>query len=69
MQRQQWKKNGETLEKISAWNLTKERNNKDVIDEAKNKDRKVHFSSLIDTCHLKNSEIEPPYQKVPEVTV
>ena len=25
--------------------------------------RKVHFASLMDLCHLKNSELEPPYQK------
>ena len=27
------------------------------------KGRKVHFSSLMDLCHLKNSELEPQYQK------
>ena len=35
----------------------------DVIDEARNKGRKVHFASLMDLCHLKNSELEPQYQK------
>ena len=25
--------------------------------------RKVHFASLLDLCHLKNSELEPHYQK------
>ena len=25
--------------------------------------RKVHFSSLMDLCHLKNSNLEPQYQK------
>ena len=34
-----------------------------MIDEARNKGRKVHFASLMDLCHLKNSEIEPQYQK------
>ena len=28
-----------------------------------NKGRKVHFASLMDLCHLKNSELEPQYQK------
>ena len=34
-----------------------------MIDEARNKGRKVHFASLMDLCHLKNSELEPRYQK------
>ena len=34
-----------------------------MIAEARNKGRKVHFSSLMDLCHLKNSELEPQYQK------
>ena len=33
--------------------LTKVRNKKEVIDEAKAKGRKVHFASLMDLCHLK----------------
>ena len=31
--------------------------------EARNKGRTVHFASLIDLCHLKNSELEPQFQK------
>ena len=30
---------------------------------ARNKGRKVHFASLMDLCHLKNSELEPKFQK------
>ena len=33
------------LEKISAWNLTKVRSKKEVIDEARTKGAKVHFAS------------------------
>ena len=51
----------EKLEKIPAWQPTKVRNEKEVIDEARNKGRKVHFAALMDLCHLKNSE--PQYQK------
>ena len=51
------------LEKIPAWQLTKVRNKKEVIDEARKEGRKVHFASLMDLCHLKNSELEPKYQK------
>ena len=38
----------EKLEKISAWNLTKVRSKKEVIDEATTKGAKVHFASLMD---------------------
>ena len=56
-------KDGEELEKILAWYITKARNKKEVIDEAKNECRKVHFASLMDLCHLKNSELELRHQK------
>ena len=53
----------EKLEKIPAWELMNVRNKKAVIDEARNKGRKVHFASLMDLCHLKNLEVEPHFQK------
>ena len=34
-----------------------------MIDEARNKGKKIHFESLMDLCHLKNSELEPQFQK------
>ena len=34
-----------------------------MIDEARNKGRKVHFASLMDLCHLKNLELVPQDQK------
>ena len=48
----------EKLEKIPAWDLTKVRSKKKVIDEARTKGAKVHFASLMDICHLKNAELE-----------
>ena len=51
------------IEKILAWQLTKVRNKKKVIAEAKNKGKTVHFASSMDICHLKNSELEPKFQK------
>ena len=51
------------LEKISAWDLTKVRSKKEVIDEARTKGAKVHFASLMDICHLKNVELETKHQK------
>ena len=62
-QKQQWTRNGEKLEKISAWNLTKVRSKKEVIDEARTSGAKVHFASLMDICHLKNAELEAKQQK------
>ena len=43
----------EKLEKISAWNLTKVRSKKEVIDEARTSGAAVHFPSLMDIYLLK----------------
>ena len=51
------------IAKILAWHLTKVKNNCVVIDEARNKGHTVHFASLMDLGHLKNSEMEPKFQK------
>ena len=56
-------KEWEKLEKISAWNLTKVRSKKQVIDEARTSGATVHFASLMDICHLKNAELEAKHQK------
>ena len=53
----------EKMEKISAWNLTKVRSKKEVIDEARTSGAAVHFASLMDICHLKNAEFEAKHQK------
>ena len=51
------------METISAWNLTKVRSKKEVIDEVRTKGAKVHCASLMDICHLKNAELEAKHQK------
>ena len=56
-------KEWEKLEKISAWNLTKVKSKKQVIDEARTLGATVHFASLTDICHLKNAELEAKHQK------
>ena len=56
-------KEWEKLEKISAWNLTKVRSKKEVIDEAKTSGATVYVASLMDICHLKNAELEAKHQK------
>ena len=60
-------KEWEKLEKISAWNLTKVRSKKEVMDEAKTSGAKVHFASLMDICHLKNAELEAKHKKIQKV--
>ena len=52
------------LEKISAWNLTKVRSKSEVIDEARTKDAKVHFASLIDISSFEECRIGG---KAPEI--
>ena len=56
-------KEWEKLENNSAWNLTKVRSKKEVIDEARTKGVKAHFASLMDVCHLKNAQLEAKHQK------
>ena len=54
---------GKTQENIGALQLTKVKNKMEVLDEARNEGKTVHFASLMDICHLKNSELEPKIQK------
>ena len=56
-------KEWEKIEKIPAWDLTKVRNKSEVIEEARTSVGTVHFASLMDTCHLKNAELETKHQK------
>ena len=56
-------KEREKLEKISAWNLTKVKSKKLVIDEARMSGATVHFASSMDICHLKNAQLEAKHQK------
>ena len=53
----------EKIDKILAWQLTKVRNKSEAIGEARNKGRKVQLASWMGPRHLKNSELEPQFQK------
>ena len=55
----EWKK----LETIPAWDVRKVKSKKEVIKRHRKTTTKVHFASLMDLCHLKNSEFEPQFQK------
>ena len=61
-------KEWEKLEKISAWNLTKVKSKKQVIDEARTSGTTVHFASLMVICHLKNAELDAKHQKYKSCT-
>ena len=45
-----------------TWRKSEEK--KEVIDEARTKGAKVHFASLMDICHLKNTELETKASKI-----
>ena len=51
------------LETISAWQLNEVKSKKEVIQEAQKDNRKVQFAALMEICHLKNSELEPKFEK------
>ena len=53
----------EKLEKIPTLDLTKVKSKKEVIDEARTKDVKLHVASLMEICHLTNAELETKHQK------
>ena len=55
-------KEWEKLEKISAWNLTKVKSKKKVIDEARTSGATVHFASIMDKSS-ENAELEAERQK------
>ena len=54
----EWKK----LETIPAWQLDKVKNKKVILEAPRDK-KKIHFSTLMDICHLKNAWLEPTFQK------
>ena len=43
--------------------MEKVKSKKEVIKEAQKKNNNVHCVSLMDLCHLKNSELEPEFQQ------
>ena len=58
-----WTKSGKSSKKLPSWQMTKSKEQKEVIKEAQKEERTVHFATLMDICHLKISELEPKFQK------
>ena len=52
-------KKWEKLEKLPVWHVTKV---KRVMEKARKEGRTVLFATIMDSCHLKNSELEPKVQ-------
>ena len=55
----EWKK----VETILVWQLGKVKSEKDDFLEAQRDEKKVHFATLMDICHLKNAALEHQFQK------
>ena len=53
----------EKLEKFPAGQVTQVQSKKEVIGKAQKEGRTVHLATLMDFCHLKNSDLQPKFQK------
>ena len=56
-------KEWEKLQQLPVWQVTKVKSRKEVFQKAQKEGRTVHFATLTDMCHLKNSELEQKFQK------
>ena len=56
-------KEWEKVETILAWQLGKVNSKKDDFLEAQRVEKKVHFATLMDICHLKNAALEHQFHK------
>ena len=54
----------EKLEKLPAWQVTKVKSKKEAVGKAQTEGRTVHFATVMDLCHPKNSELEPKFPEV-----
>ena len=63
LQKQLWKKNGKSLSQFQHGTAEKKREQWRGHDRGTENNKKVHFASLMYLCHLKNSELEPQFQK------
>ena len=49
--------------KMPAWHMTKVKSKREeVISEALEEQRTVHFATPLDICHPKNPELEPKFR-------
>ena len=57
-------KEWENLKDLPAWRETKVKSKKEVIEQAQKEGRTVQLATLIDLCHLKNSELKQKFQQI-----
>ena len=55
-------KEWEKFEKLHAWQVTKVRSKREVLDKVPKEGRTDHFATLMNLCQLKNSELEQQFQ-------
>ena len=63
MQKQQWIRNGRSSRRFQPGNWRRSVAKKKLFLKHKETKKKVHFASLMNTCHLKNAKLEPKLQK------
>ena len=56
-------KRWEKHKKIPALQMDEVKSKKDVILESQKEERIIKLATMMDTCHLKNAELEPKHQK------
>ena len=57
-------KGWEKLETVPAWDFVKSQDKKVVILEALRDQQKVHSATLMDICHVKDTESDPNYRSI-----
>ena len=55
----EWKK----VETIPAWDVEESQEQEGGYSGSTKRQKRAHFASLMDICHLKNAELEPKLQK------
>ena len=62
MRKPQLTKSGKKFEKWQAWQVTKVKSKKGVIDKVPKEGRTDHVATLMNLCQLKHSELEQQFQ-------
>ena len=68
MQKLQWTRNGKSSRQLQHGNW-EVKSKKDFMLDAQRENKKVHFATVMDICHFKNTELKPKLQKYNNRTV
>ena len=55
-------KESDKVEKLPAWQVTKVKSKKEVIEKAQKEGRTVHVATMRNLCHLKKLEMEQQFK-------